>query len=148
MARMMIAFVGAYILGRMKKFKLAIAWFGLMTGYKLKLSPEQLLEQGSKLVEASPQLQQLVAALRGPLLEAVKEAATSTASTQLSGLADRLASRIEDLGRAPEQPPTASGSARRDRDTDRAPAAGSPRRASGGGARSGASSDRRRREGR
>jgi hypothetical protein len=64
MARMMIAFVGAYILGRMKKFKLAIAWFGLMTGYKLKLSPEQLLEQSSRVVEASPQLQQLVAAAR------------------------------------------------------------------------------------
>jgi hypothetical protein len=73
MARMMIAFVGVYILGRMKKFKLAIAWFGLMTDYKLKLSPEQ----SSRVVEASPQLQQLVAALRGPLLEAVTQAATS-----------------------------------------------------------------------
>jgi hypothetical protein len=118
MARMMIAFVGAYILGRMKKFKLAIAWFGLMTGYKLKLSPEQLLEQGSRVVEASPQLQQLVAALRGPLLEAVKQAATSTATTQLSGLADQLVHRIEDIGRVPEQQPTPSGSAGGGRDTD------------------------------
>ena len=111
MARMMIAFVGAYILGRMKKFKLAIAWFGLMTGYKLKLSPEQLLEQGSRVVEASPQLQQLVAALRGPLLEAVKQAATSAATTQLTGLADQLVHRIEDIGRAPEQQRTTSASA-------------------------------------
>src|SRR3954449_1539618 len=118
MARMMIAFVVAYILGRMKKFKLAMAWFGLMTGYQLKLSPEQLLEQGSRLVEASPQLQQLVAALRGPLLEAVKQAATSTATNQVSGLADQLVHRIEDIGRVPEQQPTPSGSAGGGRDTD------------------------------
>lgn len=118
MARMVIAFVGAYILGRLGKFKLAIAWFGLMTGYKLKLSPEQLLEQGSRLVEASPQLQQLVAALRGPLLEAAKQAATSAATAQLSGLTDKLVDRIENLGRDAEQAPTASSSGGGGTDTE------------------------------
>jgi hypothetical protein len=147
MARLMIAFVGAYILGRMKKFKLAIAWFGLMTGYKLKLSPEQLLEQSSRVVEASPQLQQLVAALRGPLLEAVKQAATSTATTQLTGLADQLVHRIEDLGRAPEQQPTTSASAGSGRDTAEARTGDGPSRTTEGGARSAASSGRRGRRG-
>jgi len=129
----------------MKKFKLAIAWFGLMTGYKLKLSPEQLLEQGSRVVEASPQLQQLVAALRGPLLEAVKQAATSAATTQLTGLADQLVHRIEDLGRAPEQQRTTSASGR---DTADARSGDGPTRTTEDDAHSAASSGRPGRQGR
>lgn len=97
-ARMGIAFLGALLLGRMKKFKLAIAWFGLMTGQKLKLSPADLLSQGSKLVESSPQLAALVGALRGPLLEAAQNAVTSAASSKLGGITDQLVSQVENLG--------------------------------------------------
>ena len=125
--RMGIAFLGAVILGRLKKFKLAIAWFGLMTGQKLKLSPAELLSQGSKLVESSPQVSKLVAALRGPLLEAAQKAVTSAASSKLEGITDQLVSQVENVGRATASDAAPEGSeetedsdrnAREDNDAD------------------------------
>lgn len=119
--RVAIAFVGAYLLGRMKKFKLAIAWFGLITGTKLSLSPSDLLAQGAKLVESSPQLGRLLAALQGPLLDAAKTAAVSAATHRLEGVTDQLVSQVENLGK----PAAAAGQAATD-------AAGSAATAAGG----------------
>jgi hypothetical protein len=130
---MAIAFVGAYILGRLKKFKLAIAWFGLMTGYKLTLSPDELLAHGAKLVESSPQLQRLVTALGGPLLEAAKQAAVSVATDQLGGLADQLADRVENLGRAAGTATAGTAASTATNTGERGASSGAPR--SGGQAR-------------
>ena len=72
--KLALAIVGGYLLGRTKRMKLAIMLGGALAGKKISTDPAALLGQATKLVNASPELQKLDAAVRGRLLEAGKDA--------------------------------------------------------------------------
>lgn len=87
-----------YLLGRTRKMKLAIAVAGLLAGRRLKLDPQALLQQGSKLLESSPELRKvtgefknkLTGELSEQLLQAATAAATSAATKRVEGLTDKI----------------------------------------------------------
>ena len=81
-AKLALAVVGGYLLGRTKKMKLAIMLGGALAGTKIPTDPAALLGQATKLVNASPELQRLDAAVRGRLMEAGKDAAIAVASNR------------------------------------------------------------------
>src|ERR1700712_3875790 len=98
-AKIALAVIGGYLLGRTKRMKLAIMLGGALAGKKISTDPAALLGQATKLVNASPELQKLDAAVRGRLLEAGKDAALAVASSRMEALTDSLVDRVENLGK-------------------------------------------------
>ena len=106
-AKIGVALVGGYFLGRTKKAKMAIGLGMFLAGQKLNLDPKQL----GKLVANSPVLGSLNAQVREELVDATKSAATSALTQRISGLTDSLHERTLDLndadsdnGRRAEEP--------------------------------------------
>jgi hypothetical protein len=97
--RIAAAVVGGYLLGRTKKMKLAIMVGGALMGKKVPTDPAQLLKLAGSVVDKSPELQRLDAAVRGRLMEAGKDAALSVASSRMEAFTDSLVNRVETLGR-------------------------------------------------
>ncbi len=110
-AKLALAVVGGYLLGRTKKMKLAIMLGGALAGKKISTDPAALLGQATKLVNASPELQRLDAAVRGRLLEAGKDAALAVASSRMEALTDSLVDRVENLGKPAAAATDAAGEA-------------------------------------
>jgi hypothetical protein len=88
---------GGYFLGRTKKMKLAMMLGGMAAGRRAG-GPGELLAQGSKLLESSPELAALTDQIRGRLLDAGKGAAMAVAARQVESLTDRVGKRVESLG--------------------------------------------------
>jgi hypothetical protein len=88
---------GGYLLGRTKKMKLALMLGGMAAGRRAG-GPGELLAQGSKLLERSPELAALTDQVRGRLLDAGKGAAMAAAARQVESLTDRVGKRVESLG--------------------------------------------------
>lgn len=95
-ARVALGVAGGYLLGRTKKMKLALMLGGMVAGRRAG-GPGELLNQGTKLLGASPELSQLVGDVRGRLLEAGKGAALAVATRQVEALTDRVGKRVESL---------------------------------------------------
>jgi hypothetical protein len=95
---------GGYLLGRTKKMKLALMLGGMAAGRRAG-GPGELLSQGSKLLDASPELSRIVGDVRGRLLEAGKGAVMAVAVRQVEALTDRVGKRVESLagGGAPQR---------------------------------------------
>lgn len=130
-AKIGVALVGGYLLGRTKKAKLAIGFGMFLAGKKLSLDPKQL----GRMLTDSPLLGTLNDQVRNELVGATKTAATNALTDRATGLADSLRKRTLELddpsgGRAEEPQDedtdvdTAGGGAA-DEDTDEKPA---PRR--------------------
>jgi hypothetical protein len=100
-ARVALGVAGGYLLGRTKKMKLALMLGGMAAGRRAG-GPRELLSQGSKLLDASPELSRIVGDVRGRLLEAGKDAAMAVAVRQVEALTDRVGKRVESLGRVGE----------------------------------------------
>jgi hypothetical protein len=98
-AKLALAVIGGYLLGRTKKMKLAIMLGGALAGTKIPTDPAALLGQETKLVNASPELQRLDAAVRGRLMEAGKDAAIAVASSRMEALTDSLVDKVENFGK-------------------------------------------------
>lgn len=108
--RVILAVAGGYVLGRTKKMKLAIMLAGMASGNKIARDPAQLLAQGTRLVQSSPQLSALSDEVRGRLVDAGKGIAVAVVSKQMDSLSDRLSERTNRLsGRSDER----TGSVRR-----------------------------------
>ncbi|WP_433859200.1 hypothetical protein [Streptomyces kronopolitis] len=88
-AKIGVALVGGYVLGRTKKAKLAIGLGMYLAGKRLNLDPRQL----GKLVANSPVLGPLNDQVRGELVDATKSAATSALTQRMSALTDSLHER-------------------------------------------------------
>jgi len=102
--RVMLAVAGGYVLGRTKKMKLAIMLAGMASGNKIARDPAQLLQQGTRLVQSSPQLSALSDQVRGRLVEAGKGIAVAVVSRRMDSLSDRLSERTQRLsGRLDER---------------------------------------------
>jgi hypothetical protein len=96
-ARVALGVAGGYFLGRTKKMKLAMMLGGMAAGRRAG-GPGELLAQGSKLLENSPELAALTDQIRGRLLDAGKGAAMAVAARQVESLTDRVGKRVESLG--------------------------------------------------
>lgn len=95
-ARVALGVAGGYLLGRTKKMKLALMLGGMAAGRRAG-GPGELLSQGSKLLDASPELSRLVGDVRGRLLDAGKDAVMALAVRQVEALTDRVGKRVESL---------------------------------------------------
>ncbi|MGW7490683.1 hypothetical protein [Streptomyces sp. NPDC054786] len=88
-AKIGVALVGGYLLGRTKKAKMAIGLGMFLAGKKLNLDPRQL----GTLVANSPVLGPLNDQVRKELVDATKTAAGAALTQRMSGLADSLHER-------------------------------------------------------
>ncbi|WP_150254165.1 hypothetical protein [Nocardiopsis deserti] len=96
-AKIVAAAVGGYVLGRRKKFKLALG-LGLYLGArKLDINPGQLAQGLLKEVSALPVVGELKGQSREQLLNVGRTAAGNIAGKWAGGLADSLNSRTERL---------------------------------------------------
>ncbi|MEK6439502.1 hypothetical protein [Pseudonocardia sp. T1-2H] len=95
--RVALGVAGGYFLGRTKKMKLAMMLGGMAAGRRAG-GPGELLAQGSKLLERSPELAALTDQIRGRLIDAGKGAAMAVAARQVESLTDRVGKRVESLG--------------------------------------------------
>lgn len=111
-ARVALGVAGGYFLGRTKKMKLALMLAGMAAGRQAG-GPGALLEQGRKLLNASPELLRLSDDVKGRLLDAGKGAALAVATRQVEALTDRVAGRVESsLGNIAERGRGSRGSSR------------------------------------
>ncbi|MFF3543922.1 hypothetical protein ACFYXD_19020 [Streptomyces platensis] len=88
-AKMGVALVGGYLLGRTKKAKMALGLGLFLAGKKLNLDPKRL----GTLVANSPVLGPLNDQVRKELVDATKAAAGTALTQRMSGLADSLHER-------------------------------------------------------
>ncbi|MFG2863314.1 hypothetical protein [Streptomyces sioyaensis] len=95
-AKIGVALVGGYVLGRTKKAKLAIGLGMYLAGKRLPLDPKQL----GKLVANSPVLGPLHDQVRGELVDATKSAVSTALTQRMSALTDSLHERTLELSDA------------------------------------------------
>ena len=69
-AKIALGVSAGYMLGRMKKLRLAITVGGMLAGQRIATNPQALLAQGSKLVESNPELKKLRGEITGRLFDA------------------------------------------------------------------------------
>src|SRR3954471_7809331 len=93
--------VGGYLLGRLKKGRAAVSFAMWLAGNQT--DPKRLLREGLIAAVKTPEGQQLLTQLRGPVLEAGKRAAASTIQGQVSALTQALQQRTEALNKTAEQ---------------------------------------------
>lgn len=102
-AKVGLAVLGGYVLGRTKKMKMAIMLGGALAGRKLDLSPTDLLGKGAKMAAGSADVARLREAVSHRLLDAGRDAALSAAANRMESLTDTLVSRVENLGKPVEK---------------------------------------------
>jgi hypothetical protein len=95
-----VAVAIGYLLGRHRRFKLAVALAVAGATGRLGGARGNLLEQGMKLVSSSPELEKIVSSVRGELFEAGKAAAKAATSRQVTSLSTKLQQRAEALQHA------------------------------------------------
>ena len=96
-ARVALGVAGGYFLGRTKKMKLALMLGGMAAGRRAG-GPGELLAQGQRLLNSSPELSALSDQVRGRLLDAGKGAVMAVAAKQVSSLTEKGGKRVESLG--------------------------------------------------
>lgn len=109
-AKIAVALVGGYLLGRTKKAKMAMGLGLFLAGKKLDLDPRRL----GKLIADSPALDGLNQQVRTELVEATRSAATEALTQRAAGLATSLARRTEAL----DAPEADTGALRDDDESD------------------------------
>ncbi|WP_330318839.1 hypothetical protein [Streptomyces platensis] len=110
-AKIGVALVGGYFLGRTKKAKMALGLGLFLAGKKLNPDPKQL----GTLVANSPVLGPLNDQVRKELVDATKAAAGTALTQRMSGLADSLHERTAALNEGRD----VSGEIERTADDDR-----------------------------
>jgi len=96
-ARVALGVAGGYFLGRTKKMKLALMLGGMAAGRRAG-GPGELLAQGQRLLNSSPELSALSDQVRGRLVDAGKGAVMAVAAKQVSSLTEKVGRRVESLG--------------------------------------------------
>src|SRR3954468_16314871 len=89
---------GGYLLGRTKKLRLAVALAGMLAGKRIAAQRQDLLSQGTKLIQDNPQLKELQNQLTGRLVEVAREAALTMAATKVEALTKSLQGGLESGG--------------------------------------------------
>ncbi|WP_260334396.1 DNA primase [Streptomyces beigongshangae] len=115
--------VGAgYVLGRTKKMKLAFAVGTMVAGKRMNLSPRALADLVSQQLQNNPQFKEIGDQLRQDVRGVGKAATGALVERQISGLADRLHGRTNQVkdqlaGVVPDAP-RVGGKRRRDEEPD------------------------------
>ncbi|MEX0429391.1 hypothetical protein AB3X52_17365 [Nocardioides sp. DS6] len=99
-----VGVASGYLLGRTKKLKLAVTVAGLLAGQRLA-GRGSLLEQGSKLLDSSPELKKLQDQIRGRLKEAARDAALGVATSRMEQMTKALQGASVDEQEGGEEPP-------------------------------------------
>ncbi|WP_271215590.1 hypothetical protein [Streptosporangium carneum] len=90
--------VGAgYLLGRHHKLRMALALAAAGATGRLGAGGSDLLQQGLKVLGASPELEKITESIRGELLDVGKAAIKAAASRQVDSLTSKLHERAESL---------------------------------------------------
>ncbi|WP_343885385.1 hypothetical protein [Actinoallomurus spadix] len=108
--RIALAVGAGYLMGRRRKMRLALTLAAAGASGRIARNPANLVKQGTKLLNTSPEVKNLTDAVRGRLVEVGKAAAVTAASSQIDALSDRLQRRTESLLR----PPTPGGARERE----------------------------------
>lgn len=97
---------GGYLLGRTRKAKLAFALATYLAGRRVGLNPRELAKVGLRKMRENPQLAQAGEQLRGQMVQAGRNAATTAATRPIEAVAHALHSRTEALRgeETPEKP--------------------------------------------
>jgi hypothetical protein len=99
---------GGYLLGRTKKLRLAATLAGLLAGQRIAGNRQDLLGQGSKLIQGNPQLKQLQEQVSGQLMEVARDAALMAIASRVESATKSLqrrqnGSEDQDAGEAPPE---------------------------------------------
>ena len=84
-----VGVASGYLLGRTKKLKLAVTVASLLAGQRLA-SGRGMVEQGSRLLESSPELRRLQDQIRGRLKDAARDAALGVATSRMEQITKAL----------------------------------------------------------
>src|SRR4051794_17677438 len=82
-AKIGLGVAAGYLLGRTKKFKLAITVGSMLAGQRVATNPHALMKQFGELAEKNPELAKLQDRLKGELFAAARNAAISVATDRL-----------------------------------------------------------------
>jgi hypothetical protein len=104
-AKIAAGVAGGYLLGRTKKFRLAMMIAGLLAGKKLAADPKAI---ANKIVDTNPELEHLRGQLTGGLSGAAKELALATAASRIEAMTHTLQDVGDGVGSAAN---TATGAA-------------------------------------
>ena len=92
-----------YILGRRRKFKLAITVGSMLAGQRIATNPRGLLQQAQQLVDSNEELSRLQDQVREQLFEAARAAAMATAAARMDRLSDTIRDRSQLLALGPAE---------------------------------------------
>src|SRR3954447_11517327 len=95
-AKIGLGVAAGYLLGRTKKFKLAITVGSMLAGQRVATNPQALLKQVGELVEKNPELAKLQDRIKGELFAAARNAAISVATNRLESANRALSGRGDD----------------------------------------------------
>src|SRR6188472_2160320 len=91
-AKIGLGVAAGYLLGRTKKFKLAITVGSMLAGQRVATNPQALMRQLSELAEKNPEIGKLQDRIRDELFSAARSAAISVASDRLESVNRALTS--------------------------------------------------------
>jgi hypothetical protein len=94
-ARLGLAVVAGYVLGRFHKMRWALTVAGLAGRGRLPGGSGGLLQQGVKVLASSPEVAKLTDEMRGRLIDAGKAAAVAAVSSKLDSLSEGLRERTD-----------------------------------------------------
>jgi hypothetical protein len=94
-ARLGLAVMAGFFLGRFHKMKWALGLAALAGGRRLPGGPGGLLQQGAKLLTSSPEVTKLTDEMKGRLVDAGKAAAVAAVSSKINSLSEGLRERSE-----------------------------------------------------
>jgi hypothetical protein len=91
--RVAVGLVAGYFLGRTRKMRLALMLAAAGATGKLG-SPGELAQRGVKMLASSPEVAKIGQTVRGELVDALKAAAVTAASSRIDSLSDRLQGQV------------------------------------------------------
>jgi hypothetical protein len=92
-AKIGLGVAAGYLLGRTKKFKLAITVGSMLAGQRVATNPAGLLKQLNELAEKNPEFGKLQDRIKGELFDAARGAAIAAAGQRLDSMNRALTSR-------------------------------------------------------
>src|SRR4051794_37335045 len=95
-AKIGLGVAAGYLLGRTKKFKLAITVGSMLAGQRVATNPQALMKQLGELAEKNPEIAKLQDRIKGELFTAARSAAISAATSRLDSANKALTSRRGD----------------------------------------------------
>jgi hypothetical protein len=96
-AKLAAAVIGGYVLGRTKKGGAALALASWLSGNQAGPQAMSMARKGLTQVAQSEQVAQIMAQIRGPLMEAAQKVATQAALSRVTAISNGLTARTQAL---------------------------------------------------